>query len=185
MASTATQRENDKYYTYEDWLALADGNRYELLNGKLYMMASPSDRHQEILMEIAGQLWSFLKGKPCRVYPSPFDVRLNKNEDTVFQPDIIVVCDKSKISGKGCEGAPDIVIEILSPSTASYDCLIKYKEYQRSGVKEYWIVDPDNKKVFVNILKDGAYELRTCMEADTIAVQTLPECVIDLSLVFS
>jgi len=180
LNTNAVKRE--KYCTYEDWLAIDDGNRYELLNGELYMMSAPATQHQAILMEISRQLANFLLDKPCNVYPAPFGVHLNK--DTVFQPDIVVVCDPDKINEKGCEGAPDFVVEILSPSTANYDCIVKYKEYLHAGVKEYWIVDPTNKTVFVNFLKGSEYVLETYSDANNIPVNVLPELAIDMKLAF-
>ena len=175
----------EQYYTYEEWLGLDDGNRYELLNGRLYMMASPTPQHQAVSMEISRQIANFLIGKPCKVYPAPFDVRLNKKDDTVFEPDIAVICDSSKISKKGCEGAPDFIVEILSPSTESHDRITKFKAYRRAGVHEYWIIDSDKKIVTAYRLIDENYVAEVYSDADAAPVQTLPGCEIDLSLVFS
>jgi len=175
----------EKYYTYEDWLNLDDGHRYELLDGELYMMAEPSRRHQEIQMEMSRQIANYLVGKPCRVYPAPFGVRLFKGRHTAFEPDITVVCDRSKLTDQGCEGAPDLVVEILSPSTARFDKFTKFNEYLRAGVREYWIVDPDTKTVNVFGLKEGEYMAKAYGEADTIQVHVLDGCVIDLPLVFA
>ena len=175
--------EQGRYYSYEEWLNFDDDMRTELYNGQIFMMASPSDEHQAASVEISRQLANFLIDKTCRVFTA-FDVRLYKDEDTALQPDIIVVCDRNKITRRCCEGAPDLVIEILSPSTRARDFLIKYKEYQRAGVKEYWIVDTEIKKVFVNILTDKVYELIEYDEADNIPVHVLPDCEIYLPFVF-
>ena len=154
----------EKPYTYGDLLAWDDGKHYELYDGALVAMASPSDVHQEILFEIGRQLGNFLVGKPCKAYPSPFDVRLfdtdkdrPEDSETVLQPDLIVVCDKSKVDRYGVHGAPDLVIEILSPSTQERDWREKYALYQKAGVREYWICDPVGRFVAVHILRDGQY----------------------------
>ena len=175
----------DEYYAYEDWLDLDDGNRYELLNGEIRMMSEPSRRHQEIVMEMSRQIANFLVGKSCRVYPAPFGVRLHNKKDTAFQPDITVVCDPSKLSDKGCVGAPDLIAEILSPSTAEYDKVVKFNQYLQAGVREYWIVDPDSKTVSVHILKDAEYVVRQFAQGDTIKVHVLDGCEIVLSHVFA
>lgn len=174
----------ERTYTYEEWLAMDDDVRSELLHGVIYMMASPSYSHQKVSMELSRQLSNFLVGKVCEVFSAPFDVRLYKKGDTVLQPDIVVVCDKSKLNSKGCEGAPDLVIEILSPTTASYDQVTKFNEYLKAGVLEYWIVDPDAKVLIVYRLKNDSYIANTYGEADTAPVGVLPGCTIDLALIF-
>ena len=151
-------------YTYADYLTWDENERIELLNGAPVMMASPSRVHQEISMEISRQLANFLEGKKCRVYAAPFAVRLFEKEkdapedvDTVVEPDISVVCDTNKLDEHGCKGAPDLIVEILSPSTARHDRLVKLGEYQRAGVREYWIVSPDERTVQTYLLKDGLF----------------------------
>ena len=174
----------ERYHTYEEWLELDGGERTELLDGVIYMLAEPSSNHQAVLMELSRQLANFLLGKPCRVYPAPFGVRLYDNKDTVFQPDISVICDPSKITKRGCVGAPDFIIEILSSSTSRYDRFVKFNEYQRAGVREYWIVDPDDKIVTAHVFKGAACDTKVYADADTAPVQVLPGCGIDLSLAF-
>ena len=115
-----------------------------------------STQHQAIAGELTTQLTIFLRDKPCRVYPA-LDVRLHKDEDTAFEPDVIVVCDPSKLTKKCCEGAPDLIIEILLTSTASYDKFTKFYEYLRAGVMEYWIADPDDKIITAYRLIDKKY----------------------------
>ena len=116
----------EKLYTFSDWLAWPEGERWEIIDGVAYMMAPPSIRHQGISVELCGQLREFLKDKACKVYPA-IGVRLDSDGDTVFEPDISIVCDKSKLAdGKVCNGAPDMIIEILSPSTAGVDKLEKF-----------------------------------------------------------
>ena len=174
----------ERFYTYEEWLNLDIDNRTELIDGQIYMMADPSSRHQEILTEIFGQLWTFLRGKPCQVYTSPFGVRLYKHKNTAYEPDIVVLCDPSKRRHRGCEGAPDMIVEILSPSTEKTDRIIKYKEYMRAGVKEYWIIHPDDNYVMANRLIEGRYISEIYFETDIAPVQILPGCEINLSQVF-
>ncbi len=139
------------YFTYGDYSQWSEDERWELINGEAFAMSAPSRLHQEIIFELSGQIRNYLKGKSCKGYSAPFDVRLPKNNeqddkiDTVVQPDISVICDKNKLDDKGCRGAPDWIIEILSPSTAIRDMDIKYQLYQQVGVKEYWIISPTEK----------------------------------------
>ena len=182
--------QSNEYYTYADYASwdLKEGERYELIDGVPYMMAPPSRRHQELVGEIFGRFRDFLKDKPCKVYVSPFGVRLNAagdHDDTVVEPDIVVVCDRSKLDDKGCNGAPDLVIEITSPSSARHDKLIKFQKYQNAGVREYWIVDPENKMVNVNILENGRYYGAAYSDTDSIPVQVLDGCQVDMREVFS
>lgn len=183
----------EKYYTYTDILSLGENERAEIIYGNLYMMASPSFEHQFVSGELYRQIANFLSDKPCNVIPAPFDVRLFEgsndsadNVDTVVVPDISVICDKNKLDSKGCKGAPDFVIEILSPSTMRMDNFVKFNLYQRAKVREYWIVDPLNSTINVYLLdKDGRLtvsEVYTCK--DIAKATVLPGCEIDLSTVF-
>ena len=183
----------EKSYTYADLLSWeADPTRYELYDGQPVMMSPPLREHQEISGEIYLQIGSYLKGKPRKVYHAPFGVRPFEAEgdyprdvDTLVEPDITVVCDSSKLDKYGCKGAPDLVIEILSPSTKQYDCLVKYKLYQQAGIKEYWIVDPDKKLVLVYTLVDGQYYVPEVYTAkDSVPVGVLEDCAVDLTAVF-
>ena len=176
-------------YTYADYCTWDDDERWELIDGVPYAMSpAPSPAHQTVSSNIHYQLFNFLKGKPCKLFPAPFDVRLNAAgdfDDDVVQPDIVVVCDRSKIDNKGCNGVPDMVIEILSPSTAKHDKVLKFNTYKRAGVREYWIVDPDYKTVQVYILENGRYFIRSYAETDMIPVHVLEGCVISLPDVFT
>lgn len=183
----------EKYYTYADILNWPEDERVELIDGEVYMMApGPSFEHQSISMAIALQLGKHLEGKRCRVLCAPFDVCLferNDDEpyeaDTVVQPDIFVVCDPSKWDKRCCKGAPDLIIEILSPSSRQRDRLTKLNLYQRAGVKEYWIVDPDEKTVIVMTLEDGEHYAPTAYSSQaTVPVGVLEDCKIDLGPVF-
>ena len=177
------EQKQERYYTYKQWLDLDVDGRTELIDGQIYVMADPTSRHQEVQLELLAQLRNFLHGKPCQVYAAPFGVRLHKNKDTAFEPDIVVLCDHSKRRDRGCEGAPDLIIEILSPSTEKNDRVLKYEEYMQAGVKEYWIVDPANNQVLANRLIDRKYNTTIYFEKDLAPVQVLHGCEIDLSLV--
>ena len=147
MALPAEKKET--IFTYADYLTWDEDERIELIDGEAVMMAPPSTSHQIISMEISRQLANFLEGKKCLAIPAPFAVRLFEREGdppanvrTVVEPDISVICDRNKLDAHGCKGAPDMVIEILSPSNRRHDRLVKLDLYQRAGVREYWIVDP-------------------------------------------
>ena len=183
----------NQHYTYADYLEWDTNERYELINGEAVMMAGPTFTHQEILGEIYTQLKIFLRDKPCKAVVAPFDVRLFAKEDdkpanidTVVQPDIFVVCDLKKIDEHGIKGAPDLAIEILSPSTHRHDCLVKLNLYMQAGVREYWIVDPEEKTVQVFLLDDEVVYrvLKAYEKTDNIKVNILNGCFIDLSMVF-
>lgn len=140
-----------KMKTMEDVYALPEGERAELIDGVLYMMATPTEKHQwvsgEIFMAIKGHIKEHSGG--CRVYYAPFGVYLFADDSTYLEPDIVVICDKNKLDSKGCHGAPDLVIEISSPSTRSRDCFLKLRKYEAAGVREYWIVEPERTMVDV------------------------------------
>ena len=174
-----------EYYTFDEWLSWDEDVRAELCDGTLIMMAPPSQKHQRLLSELHGQLWQFLKGTSCKVFPAPFGVRLNEYEDTVFEPDIVVICDKSKLDGKIFSGAPDLVVEILSPSTARMDRGVKYRKYQQAGVREYWIIDPELNLLQTAILSDGKYISSVYEETDIAPVSVLEGCEINLTEVFN
>ena len=183
----------EKHYTYEDLLGWSGPARYELYDGQPVAMSSPSDIHQTISVELSRQFANYLVGKRCRAFTAPFDVRLfeqpgdrPRDVDTVVQPDLMVVCDPDKIDRRGIHGAPDLVVEIISPSTQRYDRLLKFNCYMRAGVQEYWIVDPDTCSVSVYTLEEGAYHAATVYVADsTVPVGVLEDCVVDLSTVFA
>lgn len=180
-------------YTFADVLAWPDGERAELIDGEVVMMApAPSRGHQEIGGEMFRQLANYLEGKKCKVYHAPFDVRPFEKDgdspedvDTVVEPDITIVCDHAKLDDRGCKGAPDMVVEILSPSTQRHDRLVKLGLYQRAGVREYWIVDPENKAVQVFLYQDGSLLPHEVYgRADVAKVNILDGCFIELSKVF-
>ena len=152
-------------------------------------MSSPSERHQAILKELSSQIHVFLRDKPCKVYPAPFDVRLfyeeDESDDTVVQPDIMVICDEKKLGPEGCRGAPDLVIEILSPSNTAIEMERKLKLYREAQVREYWVVDPVNSGLSVYFFTDGAIKGSIYGSVDTVQVATLPGLEINLGSVFT
>ena len=138
-------------YTIEDIYSLPDGQRAELIDGQIYDMAPPSPFHQELVMELSATLRDYIKKNSgsCKVYPAPFAVFLNQDDHNYVEPDISVICDPNRINEKGCNGAPDFIIEIVSPSSQRMDYLTKLFKYRTAGVREYWIVDPDKKRITV------------------------------------
>ena len=153
-----------KHYTYADYLTWPDDARYELIDGEAFLMApAPLIEHQEVAGEVFRQLANQLDGKPCRPYIAPVDVRLPRKDeadaaiDTVVQPDVLVVCDPSKIDRRGVRGAPDWLLEVLSPSTAAHDQIAKRRTYERAGVREYWLVHPGDRTLTVYVLETGQY----------------------------
>ena len=179
-------RKDDRRYTYSDYLEWDDDQRWELIDGVPILMTAPTVQHQRISGNLFASLHSFLKGKTCEVFYAPFDVRLNADtfDNTVVQPDVLVICDRTKLEKTGCKGAPDFVIEILSPSTSSHDRFLKFDLYRKSGVREYWIVEPDTKKVSVHTLSNEDYITRVYGEADVAPISVLDNCTIDLAEVF-
>ena len=177
---------NDRYYTYTDYRTWDKDIRCELIDGVVYMITSPSRIHQYICTALIYQFFDFLKDKPCEVYVAPFDVRLNieGGDDTVVQPDILVVCDREKLDSKSCQGAPDLVVEALSPSSETHDKILKFNKYLQAGVQEYWIVDPNNRIVHVYVLESGKYVASVYAEEDTLPVSVLEGCVVTLADVF-
>lgn len=152
-------------YTYADYLAWPENRNGELIGGAAYIREppAPSPRHQGLLVEICGQARSALKGKPCRVFVAPFDVRLPRGTerdgdiDTVVQPDVFIVCDLRKVDARGMRGAPDWVAEILSPGSTRHDQVVKVPVYERAGVRELWLVDPIACRLTIYRLKGGRY----------------------------
>lgn len=165
----------EKFYTIEDIYALPDGQRAELIDGRMYMMAPPNTRHQSLVSEFTVTIGSYIRsrGGNCKVFPAPFAVFLNKDDQNYVEPDISVICDKSKLNDKGCSGAPDWIIEIISPSTSRIDYGVKLFKYRTAGVREYWIVNPVKKTVtvydFENEEKTNQYDFD----------ETIASCIYD------
>jgi len=181
-------------FSYKDYFQWDDEKRREIIDGIVYDMSAPFRIHQEISMELSVRLHDFFKYKNCKVYAAPFDVRLSEIKDaddedifTVVQPDISVICDPSKLDKRGCNGSPDLVIEILSPSSAGMDMKIKRNLYEKYGVKEYWLVHPYDKIVMLySHGKNGEYaksEIYT--KDDTLESKLFQELKIKLSDIFT
>jgi Uma2 family endonuclease len=206
MGALPKEKRHFTYADYKEW-ELAEGERYEVIYGEAYAMSAPNTRHQEILMALASQFYNYSQGKPCKVYPAPFDVRLSyeedESDDTVVQPDITVICDEKKRGHEGCRGCPDLVIEILSLSNTAIEMERKLKLYQDAGVREYWIIDPENTGVTVYRFQvprpspkgvepevrgsplAGAFQTYFYKNTDTVKVAIFPELNIALEQVFA
>ncbi len=183
-------------YTYADYMKWTVPDMMELIRGKIYKM-SPAPRavHQVVSGEVYRQIANYLKRKKCQVFIAPFDVRLpvspkkkaDKDITTVIQPDVCVVCDPSKIDERGCLGAPDWIIEVLSPRTSAKDLSIKFEVYEEAGVREYWVVHPTEQTLIVYILNEnGKYEgaLKPYIRTDQVRPITLPDLTIHLEEIF-
>lgn len=151
-------------HNYGDYRHWPEDVRYELVDGIAYAMApAPARRHQEVLGEIFRQMANALEGQPCRPFIAPFDVRLPRGSEaddeieTVVQPDLSIICDPTKLDEHGCRGAPDWVVEVLSPATAGHDHILKRSAYERAGVREYWLVHPVDRLVTVYRLEGQRY----------------------------
>jgi len=163
---TSAKKKVSENFTWADYLQWPEERRCEIIDGQIYdMTPAPGTAHQEVSANLMYEFCGFFKNKPCKVFAAPFDVRLaekkeNRNScSNVVQPDISIICDQKKIDEKGCAGAPDLVVEILSASTASKDQVKKRRLYERHGVKEYWLIHPIERYAHIYALKDGAYEL--------------------------
>lgn len=193
----------DERFTYREYKTWPDDERWELIDGVAYEMSpSPSWRHQGMGVELGRQLGNFLLGKPCRVFLAPLDVLLLAPEqeaetddddiDTVVQPDVLVICDKTKLGARAVRGAPDIAVEILSPYSWSRDTKLKLDAYEKRGINEYWIVDPGNKviSVFKRIVGHGFGPAETVIaESDgvsgTFSSDVLPGFELDVRALFA
>lgn len=179
-----------KQYSYSDYLLWKFSERVELIKGFIMKMSpAPSTNHQQISQNINYELLTFFKKKPCSVFEAPFDVRLNikstKKNITVVQPDICVICDESKIDERGCEGSPDLIVEIISHNNSKHDLQTKFNLYQEAKVQEYWIVEPMEKMVLVYSLLDGQYVgSKPYTVGDVLQSKLFSEFKIDIDEVF-
>lgn len=179
-------------YSYADYLSWNIEEMVELIKGKVFRQAAAPRRiHQEVSAIVSNKIFNFLEAKKCKIFTAPFDVRLPvhsyRNEDifTVVQPDICVICDMEKLDEMGCVGAPDLIIEILSPSNNQKELINKYEVYEESGVKEYWIIHPSEKTLFIYTLIEGKYvpsKLYTI--GHKVSSSVLKGFVLDLEQVF-
>ncbi len=184
-------------YTYADYLTWQFDDAIELIKGKIMAMSpAPSSEHQSIVTNLGGVLYNFFHKKPCKLFYAPFDVRLydrkksivaNQDIYSVVQPDLCIICDKTKIDSKGCLGSPDWIIEILSAGNSKKEMQLKYQLYQECGVKEYWLVYPYEKAVhqFVLNQETDKYQLLNMYAGEDTAIpQLFSDCRIDLREVF-
>jgi len=191
MITDFNQLDLTKKYTYADYLTWLFQERVELIKGYISKMSpAPSNSHQNLSSNLHRDISHFLKFKKCKVRYAPFDVRLKRtlNDDevtTVVQPDICVICNLELLDERGCNGAPDMIIEILSESNRKHDLVTKYQLYEEAGVKEYWVVYPMDEMIEVYLLVNGTYVLdKKYLEDDTIDVKTLEGLTIDLKEIF-
>jgi len=195
MIQNLSTLDANKIYSYADYLTWQVRERLELIKGRLFKMSpAPMRYHQELSGALFGEFRAYLKGKSCKVFHAPFDLRLPKSKDdqrderiyTVVQPDIAVVCDRSKLDRRGCLGAPDLIIEILSPATAAKDVKDKFVLYEEAGVREYWIVHPEEAILEVFRLDErGKYQLeKIYTREDTVTVGIFDDLTIALRDIF-
>jgi len=191
MADPAYEYEDEHAWTYKDYKEweLKPGERFEIINGVAYAMSAPNTEHQRISMFLSGKFFVYLDGKTCQPFAAPYDVRLFYEEDesdtTVVQPDLIVVCDPKKLGPEGCRGAPDLVIEILSPSNTVIEMNRKLNIYREAGVPEIWIVDPEEKQVEVYRLSGDRYAPQILRMGDVLKSAQFPGFEIPLEALFA
>ncbi len=189
---TLTDLDINKTYTYADYFKWRFEERVELIKGRIFRMSpAPNRMHQKLSGHIFTRLSVFLDGKKCQVYSAPFDVRLPRKskEDreiiTVLQPDICVICDHEKLDERGCVGAPDLVVEILSPGNNSKELKHKYEVYEESGVREYWVVSPQDQTFTVyKLVNDSFQATRIMVEGDVVKSVAIEGFSLDLSDLF-
>jgi Uma2 family endonuclease len=182
-------------YSYADYLKWQFDERVELFVGKLFPMAAPNRMHQRYVRRLSTLIDTHLTGKSCELYPAPFDVRLPDSLKkprfdgdiyTVVQPDLCVICDPDKLDSRGCLGAPDLMVEILSPGNTKKEMNNKFRLYEEAGVREYWVVEPEDKFVLVYVLREGEFVgLRPCTDEYPLTSTVLPGLSIDLAAVFA
>lgn len=185
----STAEKLQQRYTYADYTQWPDDKRWELINGEVHAMTAPLRLHQDIVFELGRQVGNYLQGKPCKGYVAPFDVRLPYQDEaddkveTVVQPDLSVICDQSKLDKLGCRGIPDWIVEVLSPSTMLKDMNTKRSLYEQHGLKEYWLVHPEDRWLMVYTLDEqGRYGQPGVFGMDEpTAVQIFPDLSIDWS----
>lgn len=185
------QLDLDKVYSYADYLLWKFEERIELIKGKIFRMSpAPSRKHQDVSMNLIAEILPTFKGQKCKIYTAPFDVRFPKstteNETiyTVVQPDLCIICDENKLDDRGCIGAPDLIMEILSPGNSKKELKNKFELYEESGVREYWIVNPLDEVVYIHTLEKGKYKGAFPITDDYIHSEIFPEIKIHTDEVF-
>jgi Uma2 family endonuclease len=190
LTNLAHKEAEERKFTYADYKSweLKRGERFELIYGEAYAMAAPNTAHQLIAMILTGEFYAYFKRKSCKAIPAPFDVRLfyeaDESDDTVVQPDLVVVCDPEKLGPEGCRGAPDMAVEIVSPSNTAIEMNLKLKLYQEARIREYWVVDPENKYIGAYRLQGDLYILQPYRGQDTAEPAIFPGLTIELSALF-
>ena len=195
MRTDINELDLKKTYSYADYLTWQFQDKLELIKGKIFKMSpAPSTNHQRISMELAGILYNFFKPHQCNLFAAPFDVRLidkkkstlDKEIFTVVQPDLCVICDETKIDERGAIGAPDLVIEILSPGNPNKEMKYKFDLYEEAGVQEYWIVNPADKTLFIYVLKENQFiGMHPLIEEDSIQSKLFPDLDFQLAEIFN
>lgn len=185
------QLDFNRLYTYADYLRWKFDERVELFKGKIFKMSpAPNRRHQEISMRVSFTLFNLFRNHPCKLYAAPIDVRLPRKDEkgndihTVVQPDICVICDENKLDEKGCIGAPDLIIEILSPGNSKKEMKNKFEIYEEAGVREYWMVNPLDEFVLVNVLENGKFDTKKPIVDDQVQSYIFPELNIHTDDIF-
>lgn len=170
-----------KYYTIDDIYNLPDGQRAELIDGELYMMAAPDTKHQRLVMELSFRIRDYIGRKKgsCEIFPAPFAVFLNADDDIYLEPDISVICDRDKLTDEGCKGAPDWITEVVSPSSRPIDYNKKLFKYRTAGVREYWIVDPEKNRIMLYDFENDSVAEYTF--SDKVKAGIYEDLVIDFS----
>ena len=177
-------------YTYAEYLLWKFEERVELLKGKLFKMSAPSPAHQVVQCNLNIELGLYFRNQKCQIYPAPFDVRLPAKGETgdaihtVVQPDLCVVCDRTKIDSRGCIGAPDLVIEIISPGNSKKELKQKFKLYEEAGVREYWVIHPSEEYVIVNVLENNHYKTLSPIVDDEVHSVIFPTLKVHTKEIF-
>lgn len=185
---TVAKKYSGQTFTLSEYLALPENDRMEILEGMPYLLASPSVSHQQTAGAFYVALHTALSGKPCQAFIAPLDVFLDEADErkpTVVQPDVFVVCDRKKLDDRGCHGAPDLIVEVLSPGTRQHDQVRKMNLYWRHGVREYWLADPEIRVVEQFVWDEKGYLLGGFFRpGDKLPVRVLEDCEIDLNEIF-
>ncbi|MEQ9299747.1 MAG: Uma2 family endonuclease [Cyclobacteriaceae bacterium] len=193
IVSNINELDLSKAYSYADYLNWRFQERVELIRGKIFKMSpAPSRIHQQVSIALSSMVWHHFKNQRCEVFEAPFDVRLNRTKQsdkksiTVVQPDLCVICDPDKIDERGCNGAPDLVVEILSPGNSKKEMKEKFEVYEETGVREYWLVNPLDKNVIIYTLShNGLYQgQKPVLEDENLTSYIFPEMSIPLDEVF-
>ena len=194
MITSLSQLDLEQRYSYADYLTWQFTERIELLKGYVRKMAAPNTKHQQVSIALENKFYNHFIGHHCKMFHAPFDVRLynrkksllqEKDVFTVVQPDICIVCDATKIDTKGCNGSPELIIEILSPNNSSTDIKDKYELYAEAGVTEYWIVYPEEEHIQQYMLDNEVYKIHSVVtKTEKITPYLFPDLIIDLEKVF-